>query len=459
MKRTHKEIQTILKNENGVAMLMVITAIVLLTTIMMSFSFDTNVNKLKSYNIEDKGQSRLTAEAGVKFAMARLRLYKEAFNYVEKNPSVKDFAKPELLNSIWNFPFIYPIPQASSMNQIQKDAIKKFGDNTFLAGEMKLLITNISNRINLNMLRVALMETENQNGGNNEGGNNENNEEDDDYAIEAQLVKSLKYSIEKKSETDDYFAGLYMGVEPIELVNILMVNSSDPESLDDDGGAAGMFDEIESKPKLAPLTSWSEVYSLPGWDDDLVELIKNEFTIHGAIMIDLNKMTEKLLRLIIPDINDEEVKEFFEYRDDPDSPKYFNTTDDFKNYVVNVGNIMNKEDFDERIKKFETKGLKFGPSPSLFKIISTGSKGRATYTITAYVVIPAKPYKPKTFPKTEEDKNADGIPDANKVDPTEEDVDGDGIPNNEDPVDNRPADQAKQKTQLLEPRIVEIFVS
>lgn len=458
MKLEQNDLQKILKNEKGIALLLVITAIVLLTSIMMSFSFDTNVNKLKAYNIEDRGQARLTAEAGVKFAMARLRLYQEAFNYVEKNPSVKDFAKPQMLNSIWNFPFVYPIPISSKMNQIQKDAINKFQEGTFLEGQMRLVITNISNRINLNMLRVSLMEVENQNNGNNQGGS-QNTEEDEEYAIETQLVKSLKFSIERKSIKDDYFSSLYMGVDPVVLVNILMVNASDPASLNDDGGARGMFDEIGSNPKRAPFSSWSEVYSLPGWDDELVELIKNEFTVHGAIMIDLNKMTEKLLRLLIPNINDEEVKDFFKYRDDPEAPKFFNSIDDFKNYIVNIGTIMSSDNFDERIKKFEAKGLKFGPSPSLFKVISTGTKGRATYTLTTYVVMPAKPYKKKTFPKTSEDQNGDGIPDANKVTPTDDDIDGDGITNDEDPYDNRPTDQRKQKTQLLKPRIVEIFVS
>lgn len=456
MKQIKKEFHLILKNESGVALLMVMTAITLLTTIMMTFSFDNNVNKIKAYNIEDKGQARLTAEAGLRFAMARLRLYKEAFNYVEKNPSVKDIAKPEFINSIWNFPFIYPIPETSKMNAIQKEALKSFADNAILDGQMKLLITNISNKINLNLLRVALMETENQNEGNNQAGNN--NEEDEEYAIESQLVKTLKFSIERKSIKDDYFASLYMGIEPIELVNIMMVYASDPESLEDDGGAGAWFDDIQSKPKLAPFSSWSEVYSLPKWDDDLVELVKNEFTVHGAIMIDLNKMTAKLLRLILPNITDEEVKEFFEYRDDPEAPKFFNTLDDFKNYVVNIGNIMSSDEFDERINKFKEKGLKFGPSPSLFKVISSGTKGRATYTIEAYVLMPAKPYKPKTYPKTEEDQNGDGIPDANKVTPTEDDVDGDGIPNDEDPEDNRPAGSVEQKTQLLEPRVVEFFI-
>ena len=453
-----KDLQRILNSQKGVAILMVMTAIVLLTAIMMTFSFDTNVNKLKAYNIEDRVQARLTSEAGLKFAMTRLRLYKEAFNYVEKNPSVKDFAKPEVLNSIWNFPFVYPIPVNANMNAIQKDALAKFAENTFLQGEMRLTIKNLSNRINLNMLRVALMEIDPDNPDANTTGDNTG--EDEEYAVENQILKTLNFSIERKSQNDDYFASLYMGTEPVELINVLKVNVSDPESLQDDGGARGMFDEVEMNPKNAPISSWSEVYSLPGWDDDLVELIKNEFTIHGAIMIDLNKMTEKLLRLLLPDINDQEVKDFFEYRDAPEAPKFFNSLEDFKNYVVNIGNVMNSEDFDKRIEKFSAKGLKFGPSPSLFQIISAGTLGRATYTITAYIVIPAKPFKKKVYPKTEEDKDGNGIPDDQQVPPTEDDIDGDGIPNEEDKEDNRvDGKKQDQKTRLLEPRIVEFFVS
>ena len=148
----------ILKNQSGVAIMMVLSAIVLLTTIMMNFSFDSNVNKIKAANIENKGQAKLTAESGLQFAMARLKLYQEAFNYLEKNKAAKDFATPEVLNSIWNFPFVYPIPVSSNMNAIQKESIAKFEKNTFLDGELKLTINNLSQKINLNLLRISLLD-------------------------------------------------------------------------------------------------------------------------------------------------------------------------------------------------------------------------------------------------------------------------------------------------------------
>jgi hypothetical protein len=446
----NNDLKIILNNQNGIAIMMVMTSIVLLSAIMITFSFDTNVNKIKAYNIEDRGQARLTAEAGLQFAMARLRLYKEAFNYVQKNPSVKDFAKPEMINAIWNFPFVYPIPVTSQMNQIQKDAIQKFADETFLEGEMRLTINNISNQINLNMLRVALLDSAAQKN-NNENNNDGDNEKDEDYGLDNQLMQALRFAIDRKVEKDDEFASRYIGASPVEMVNVIKYYVSDFGGLEDDGGARAMFDSINIRPKYAPLMSPSELYALPLWDDALVDLIKNEFTVYGAIMIDLNKITDKLLRLLIPTISEEEMKEFFEYKDNPDTPRFFNSIDDFKNYFVNVAHVVNAEEFSKRIKKFEANGIRFGPSPSLFRISSVGTKGRASYSITAYVVMPPKPFKASAVkPNNPNNPNTPNNPN------NPNDLNDPDNPN--PPANPNTTEQPKQITQLLEPRIVDIFI-
>ena len=457
MKKFFKDLHHIQSNQDGIALMMVITAIVLLTTIMITFSFDSNVNKLKAYNIEDKGQAKLTAESGLQMAMARLRLYKEAFNYLEQNDAAKDFATPEVINSIWNFPFIYPIPVGKKMNQIQKDAIKKFSEDTFLKGSLKLTINNISNKINLNLLRVSLLaQAEASQEDDNDDDNSSNEEDESEFGAEGQIIKSLKFSIEQESLKDEIFQSKYFGLDPTMLVNVMKVNVSDTDSLQDDGGASSEFDQIASTPKQAPFSSMSEMYTLPGWDDDLVKLVKGEFTVHGAIMIDLNKITDKMLRLLIPTITEEEVKEFFEYRDNTEDPKYFNTKDDFKRYIVEIGNVVTSKDFDETMAKFELQGLKFGPSPSLFKVIAVGVKGRSTYTITAFVSIPAKPLikKKKTEDNTADNEEENTVDDSNNdTNTTDNDTD------DQNNTDDQTKKDEEQKTQLLEPRIIEIFIS
>ncbi len=347
---------------------MVMSTILILTPIIINFTYDTSINKLKTMNKEDRFKAKLTAESGLKFAMARLRLYQEAYNFLQKNSSAKDMVKQETLDLIWNFPFVYPIPVTEQMNAIQKNAIKEFMKETVLDGQLQLTIENISNKINLNKLRISLLnlaiqENDRINAGKEEPSEAER-EENLEYNAETQLFNAVKNAIEKKSETDDNFNAQFYGIEISPLINELRYFISDPESIEDTAGADREFVDKGIVPKRAPLTSFNELYTLPSWPDQILKLIENEFTVHGAIMIDLNKITDKLLKLLIPDITEEDIEEFFKYKNDPDDPKYFNSLDDFKNYIVNIGNIMTEANFTERFNKFASQGLKFGHSPS-----------------------------------------------------------------------------------------------
>ena len=135
------------------------------------------------------------------------------------------------------------------------------------------------------------------------------------------------------------------------------------------------------------------------------------------------------------------------YSTDPEDPKYFNSLGDFKNYIVNIGNIMNTEDFDDHFNKYQAQGLQFGQTPTLFKINCTAKVGRANYNLSAYVVLPAQPK-----PRMEEEPDPEsGEPDPEPSSDPNPDPDPDPDP------DETPAEE-EQKTLLLEPRIVEISV-
>lgn len=435
------DLKKILNNQSGVALMIVMTSIIILTAVMVNFTYEGQINKLKGVNIENRGQAKLTAEAGLKFAMTRLRLYKEAYNFLQKNKNAQGFVTQKMLNIIWSFPFIYPIPTQKGMSRVQKDAIGDFNEETILNGNMNLSIQNISNRINLNLIRVSLLNIAKK-----EDDDEDPSEENLEFNAEQQLLNAFQLKINKRSETDDSFAAQYLGMDLIPLVNNLKYYVSDPESLNDGSLNEAEFSNIGISPKRAPLTSYQELYTLPGWTDELAEMIQREFTIHGAVMIDINKINDTVLQLLIPELNEDEIKNFFKYRDDPEDPHFFNTLDDFKNYVVGQARLISTEVFNDRFAKFKAQGIKFGPSPSLFKIKSTGSIGRANYNIVAYVVLPGLPEIRKV--SQEQDKNPANIlnPD-NQLDPPP-------TPDNES--NNN---KTEQITQLLEPRIVEIFIN
>jgi hypothetical protein len=452
---THKmNSLSLLKNQRGsIAIMMVISAVVIITPVVVNFTFDTTINKLKVYNIEDRAKAKLTAESGIKFAIARLRLYKEAYNFLQNNKSAKDIVKPKMLDMIWNFPFVYPIPTTSKMNAIQKEAIKDFHEKTLLDGTMQLTINNISNKINLNLLRISLL-IDAQNQQNTESEQTDNSEEDQEFNVESQLIKALKNAIELQSEKDEAFSAQYFGLEVEPLVNELKYYVSDPQSIEDAAGADSAFSTENITPKRAPLVSSSEIFSLPSWPDAITNLILNEFTVHGAIMIDLNKVTDKLLKLLIPDITPEDIEEFFKYKNDPDDPKHFNSLDDFKNYIVNIGNIMNESDFKDRFDKFLKQGLQFGPTPTLFKVVSSSTVGRSTFNLTAYITLPAQPKPRPKKPKPEEVEEPQ--PGNNNTNGSENGNEPTNNPEEPPPADN--PEEPEVKTLLLEPRVVEIIV-
>lgn len=434
-------------NEKGMAIVMVLTAISIILPVTLFFTLDSNTNKLKVQNIEDRSKARFTSESGLKFAMARLKLYQEAYNYLQKNKAAKDVVSQERLDMLWNQPFMYPIPVGENLNAIQKDTINKFHQENVLDGSFNLTINNISNKINLNMLRISLMQelTKPENG---EEDNENETEQDAQFSPETQLVRALTNAIEQKTLTDDAFASKFYGVEVLELANELKYFISDEGSIAQTAGAEINFQDKEMTPKRAPFISFQELYTLPSWPDEIINLIKNEFTVHGALMIDLNQITDKLFRLLIPDALPEDIEEFFRYKDDPQNPQYFNSIDDFKKYVVNIANLMSESDFDERFNKFAAQGLKFGQTATLFKVISSATVGRSTYTISAYVIMPSKPKpRPKNDKPQEdgEDEQLDRPDDPGSPPPP--------------PPPNNTGKEENNTIELLSPRIVEIIIS
>ena len=434
--------------------MMVISTIVLLTAIMVDFTFDSNVNKIKSYNIQDRAQARLNAEAALNFAMVRLKLYQEAYNIIQKNDSAKGMIKQEMLNFIWNFPFAYPIPLAPTMNATQKEMVNDFQENSVIQGEMLLSIQNISQKINLNLLRIHSFQNLKEHEEESRQREGEEQEESE-FNIKKQLLVFFDNIMKDKRENDIPFYNRYSGTNWEELVEILTLYISDKRHdnyvslLEDENG-------YKIEPKFAPLSLWSELYMLPRWTDELVDLLRNEYTAQGAVFIDLNQITEEMLRLLIPTITDQEIEDFFEFRDDSENPKFFNDVSDFKAYIVTQANIMTDKDFTDRFNGFKEQGIEFGVSPTIFKVVATGSKGRAKYNLEAYVSLPIQPASIRTPTPTNPDEKD---PFIDPEEEEEEDVFKETNPDEEKETNNNSTTQEQKPQVLLEPRIIEIFVN
>ncbi|HXH30587.1 MAG TPA: hypothetical protein VNJ01_07225 [Bacteriovoracaceae bacterium] len=409
-----KDLNLILKNQRGVALMMIMTSIIFLTAVYSEFTFDSKISRIKATNILDRSQAKLMADSGVQMAMARLRLYKEGVNKVKTMGDNAAMVPDQLLNQLWEVPFMYPIPVGAGANMTFKDNVEKFQTESFLEGSMRVSIQNISNRLNLNMLRLDLAKFDPSKTGDDAMGDPTSviNTNDSailtDVSVDQSLYFLLKRLVDQKKESDEAFEDRYEALNFQELLTNLKFYVSDQQSLNQDplaGDAENNFSRIPLSPKFGPLGSASELYAIPGWNDELIELIQNEFSVYPTTQIDFNKVTANMLKILFPKMTDDQVKEFFLYRDDPETPVTIDTTDDMLKFIKKEG-IMSDTEFSERITMFQEKGITFGAKPNLFKIVSEGMYNRATFTLVAYVVLPIQEVPPPKYVEgmTEEQK-------------------------------------------------------
>lgn len=445
--------KTPLKNESGVALIMVMTALLVLMALWGEFTFESKLSRIKTTNLLDKSQSRLLAESGLELAMIRLKLYKEAYNMWQKNDSAKNSVSIQLLNQLWEIPFVYPIPVLPDMGAQVKAAVGDFQKESILEGEMKISVQNVSNKLNLNMIRLSSLKAVQPPGATPPPPIDENpppggNDQDANFSMEQQLVNHLTLRMREKGEQDEAFRDRFGSLDPQQLVanlkfyisdrNPRRINSTPVDMLMDN--SEQLFAEAKIAPKFGPLASFSEIYLIPGWDDAIVDLVKNEFDVFPVVMIDLNKMTENLLRLLIPSINPDEIREFFVWRDNPEAPQFFNSVDDFKRYIVDIGNVLSEPAFDELFGKYRAQGIQFGAAPTLFRVLSEGTLNRSTTTLVATVAIPTQAVPPPVAPPP---RPPGGSDDENPPPPP--------------PPAGAPG--ANQSAQLLDPRIIELQVN
>ena len=151
-----------LRDESGVALFMVISAMTVLTVLATEFTYVAQVNARMAIDSVDQIKAHYLAKTGLKLSLLRLRAYKQLKSMSKKSnnsnagansgASASGFSIPqEMLDQIWSFPFVYPIPtELPGLTLSQKDEIKKFESESTLQGRFSATIESQSNKLNLN---------------------------------------------------------------------------------------------------------------------------------------------------------------------------------------------------------------------------------------------------------------------------------------------------------------------
>lgn len=406
-----------LRNEDGIALLMVMGVIAILTFILADFTFETKLNKIKIYNQQDKIQARLNAEAGLNFALAKLRMYQEGRNKIEKDENLKSALPSADLESIITQPFIFPPPLSKKANIIQKTAFDEFIKKTIFNGEVSVTFSKISGFLNPNGLRVQPKKSTAQNTNADDAAKDNSSENSNDKEkapeepawaiVEKKMIETLQRLIKDKNDNDEDFHQRYANTDATYLIKELRYYVNDKSAFQDSllTEIEGKFSQKNITPKFAPLSSIDELYLLPSWDDAIVDLIKDRMSVHEVSVIAINELTNEDLKILFPSVNNIQIEEFFKYRDgDVDKKikgKKFKDADDFKRVIVSDLNIVSDSEYNERIASLKTAGLVIDTAGKLYKVNSRGIMNNAIYNLIAYIDLPIKPQIKTPPPKTD----------------------------------------------------------
>lgn len=475
-KKTTKDfLKKTLGADQGIALLLVMGVISILTFILAEFTFETKLNKIKIYNQQDRIQARLNAEAGLNFALAKLRLYQEGRNRIEKDENLKNAFPSSDLESILIEPFIYPPPVPAKANIIQRTALDEFIKKTIFNGEVSITFNKVSGFLNPNGLRAkpaadtggtglgqiagepdaAQSQQPDGEGQSGEGGDQQKKAETPAHlVIERKLVETLQRLIKDKNDNDEEFHARYSNTDPNYLVQELKyyVNNRGAYQGNDLPEIEQKFSQKNITPKFAPLNSIDELYNLPSWDDALVDLIKNRLSVHEVSVIPVNEMTLEDLKILFPAINNIQIEEFFKYRDgDPDKKirgRKFKNAEDFKRVVTGELNIVTDSEYNERINNLKSAGLVIDTSGKLYKVTSRGTMNNAVVNLVAFVDLPIKPQQKKP--------GAAGGANPAGTTPPPADDDPTGAGAAAPPPGQQQKEEKTPPAELLRPRVVEI---
>jgi type II secretory pathway component PulK len=400
-----------MKDQSGIALFMVLTAISVLALLVTELTFTSQMNQKIAYDGLDEVKALYLAKSGFKLSLLRLKAYlivkDQVSNLTGGSTSGGKSPVPQsLLNKIWSFPFIFPIPTAiPGLTVGDKDQIDKFQKASGLDGNFTAIIESESSKFNINMIlpgflppqpspspgsspsptpSVSPIPTPSTGPSTSPSGQPYNADD-----ARKSLSDYLNTILQNKFIEDPDLQADYRDFILDDFMDAL-VSWADPSY---ERKSSGLRDAYP--PKRGPFNSVTELRMLPGMDDQLYDFFAPALTVARTPGININTMEAPTLHAILPAqaITDEEVKDFFKFRDDPEQDNTFQSPDDFYTYLKNsvasyknggdtaIGNL--KADLAKR-------NIRLITDETEFKITVSATVNQSTRKIEAWVtLIPA----------------------------------------------------------------------
>lgn len=301
-----------LKSQSGVALMMALFAMMLLTFIAIEVSYDTTVDYVVASQQVNRIKAHYAAKSGLEISLLRIMLYKQAL--ASFGASIPD---KSMLDPIWNFPFMWPPTGLAKVNEVDKGMIKDVVKESLMTSQYATTITPEGGRLDINDLGSPIKSMK--------------------KSMIEQLVKVFKSEVEHNED----FADKYAGFRFEEVVNnIADYIDEDKESLNG-GDESASYRDIEDKevemPPNRPLRTIDELNMVAGMNEDFYKLLLPRITVFGTKGVNVNYADKQTLMSLDPSMTEEAVGKVIERRSNPKIGGPFKGDKDFFSFIQGYG--------------------------------------------------------------------------------------------------------------------------
>lgn len=388
------------RDVSGIALFMVMSAIGILSILVTEFSYIAQINQRMAYDSLDQVKAHYLAKGGLKLSLLRLKAYAQLKSLTGgsgggsggagANPLAGAIPR-SVLDKVWNFPFMYPIPSLPDLTVSQKDQIQEFQKSSDMDGRYTAVIESESSKYNINLIlpgfapRPSASPSPSSSPGTPPGTNPSPNPSAsyDPKKARDSLKEYLANLIFTKSQSDEDFQREYQDYRLDDLIDYIA------QWADHSYEGTLPYPQTGIPPKRAPFYSLTELHQIPTIDDDLYKLFANGLTVSTTPGININTMQEPTLHALVPQMTADEIADFFKFRDDPTADNYFKKDTDFFDYLTkNVSAFRGDASQVQQIQQnLRQKNIILVTDESEFKITVQAQVNQAVRTFEAWVTL------------------------------------------------------------------------
>lgn len=347
-----------IKNERGMALVLAIFSVVLITHIVMEISYETNIEYLVNAKSVQRVKAYYAAKSGVEISLLRIKIYNGIMQtYGENLKSMGAMAK--MVDMVWSMPFMWPPMLPPDVDTVSKEQIEAKVKESVMDATYQTSIMDEGTKIDVNDLDSPAK------------------------TIRESTKKLLLQIFESKKQQDEEWAKLYQSTNFEEVINN-MIDWLDTDREAKNGGAENQgYQDLRDLQDLGiqyppnrHFRSVDEIRLVTGMTEDIFQILLPRVTVFGAKAINPNYAPADLIKSLDPSITDEVMAEFLKRRSDPEQGP-FTQKNEFWSFLDSHGARIAKETIDETPLAFT--------KPTNFRIKAIGEYKGAVRQIEAIV--------------------------------------------------------------------------